>query len=213
MADTPQRQGGKLQYLVRRVQTPDWQTVPAVELRHTGWLPPCPISARGQACHDGHTLFLRMEAREAVPRATLTGPLEQVCDDSCLEFFIAPAPGDARYLNFECNPLGTLYLGFGALRATRVRQIVRDPGMFQIHPFPLEGGWGVTLAIPGDFIRVYLPEFDFSGEAAGNFYKCGDKTATPHYLAWSPLSCDTPDFHRRQDFGTLVFETADTCPR
>lgn len=195
-----------LEYLVRRVQAPDWKTIPAVELRHTGWLTPCPVAAWGQACHNGDTLFVRMEAKEDAPRATLTGPLAQVCEDSCLEFFFSPASGDMRYLNFECNLLGTLYLGFGAQRSRRVRQIVQDPQLFQIHPFVQDGGWGVTLAIPGDFIRLYAPEFAFSGPAAGNFYKCGDKAAVPHYLAWSPLSCGTPDFHRRQDFGTLIFE-------
>ena len=51
-----------------------------------------------------------------------------------------------------------------------------------------------------------LPRFALRGEAAGNFYKCGDRTETPHYLAWAKLSCDHPDYHRRQDFGTLRFE-------
>ncbi len=194
-----------MEYVIHHVQTPDWQAVPSVELRHTGWLSPCPITAQAQACHDGKHLFVRMEAVEAPVRATLTGPLDQVCDDSCLEFFFAPLAEDARYLNFECNPLGNLYLGFGATRDTRVRQVVRDTGLFHIAPFSTEGGWGFTMQIPGDFIRLYMPSFAFSGTAAGNFYKCGDRTAVPHYLAWAPLSCDTPDFHRRQDFGTLIF--------
>ena len=44
------------------------------------------------------------------------------------------------------------------------------------------------------------------GAMAGNFYKCGDETPHPHYLAWSALSSDHPDFHRRQDFGQLLPE-------
>ena len=64
----------------------------------------------------------------------------------------------------------------------------------------------MTYQIPGDFLRMYMPEFDFTGSAAGNFYKCGDQTQVPHYLAWSSLTCDTPDYHRRGDFGTLVFD-------
>ena len=194
-----------MEYVIHRVQTPDWQSIPAVELHHTGWLPSCPVTAQAQVCHDGKRLFVRMEAAESSVRATLTGPLEQVCDDSCLEFFFAPLRADTRYLNFECNPLGNLYLGFGAARNMRVRQVVRDKGIFRIVPFSAEGIWGGTMEIPGDFIRLYMPSFDFSGTAAGNFYKCGDRTAVPHYLAWAPLSCDTPDFHRRQDFGTLIF--------
>ena len=53
---------------------------------------------------------------------------------------------------------------------------------------------------------MYMPEFRLEGEAACNFYKCGDKTKTRHYLAWAPLSSEKPDYHRRQDFGRMIFE-------
>lgn len=193
-------------YTIPRMETPDWSAVPTAQLQHTGWLIPCPVAAWFQACHNGEYLFLRLEAEESPIRATLTGKLDQVCNDSCLEFFFAPLMDDKRYFNFECNPLGNMYLGFGAERPTRVRQIVKNPDMFQIQPFTTEKGWGVTLAIPADFIRLYMPEFQLSGQAAANIYKCGDETEVPHYLAWSPLTCENPDYHRRQDFGTLIFE-------
>lgn len=193
------------EYVITRVKVPCWNSVPAVELHHTGWLPACEVTAQAQACYDGDSLFLRLQAWEHPIRATLRGPLEQVCNDSCLEFFFAPMPGNQRYFNFEFNPLGTMYLGFGAQRNTRVRQVVRDQKIFQICPFSTGNSWGVTFAIPGEFIRLYFPEFNFSGTAWGNFYKCGDETPAPHYLAWTPLDCGTPDFHRRQDFGRLTF--------
>lgn len=191
-------------YDVLRMDAPDWTRVPSVSLEHQRWLAPCPVAASAQACHDGERLFVRMEAQESPVRATLEGPLEQVCCDSCLEFFFAPVAGDARYLNFEWNPLGTLFLGFGAGRPARVRQIVRDAkAFFAVKTFETDKGWGVEFAIPVPFIRLYFPEFALRGEAAGNFYKCGDETRTPHYLAWAPLESATPDFHRRSDFGTL----------
>ena len=195
------------EYLVKRVAKLEWAGIPWVELTHTGWLEPCAISARARLCHDGEKLYVCLEAREAPIRATLTGKLEQVCDDSCLEFFFAPKVGDKRYFNFEWNPLGTLYLGFGAERPTRVRQLVKKPEeLFQPEPFRTEQGWGIQFQIPAAFLALYFPEYDLKGEAAGNFYKCGDRTETVHYLAWSPLSSSTPDYHRRQDFGILRFE-------
>lgn len=193
------------EYIIPRVQHPDWETIPVVQLCHTGWLPPSSVTAQAQACHDGERLFIRLQAEESPVCATLTGVLDQVCNDSCLEFFFAPLRGDKRYFNFECNPLGTLYLGFGAERHTRVRQIVNDVRQFAIQPFSLERGWGVSLVIPGEFIRLYMPSFTFSGQASGNFYKCGDKTPIPHYLAWSIPSCNTPDYHQQKDFGRLIF--------
>ena len=156
-----------MEYVIHRVQTPDWQAVPSVELRHTGWLSPCPITAQVQACHDGKHLFVRMEAVEAPVRATLTGPLDQVCDDSCLEFFFAPLTEDARYLNFECNPLGNLYLGFGAARDTRVRQVVRESGL------KVELGGGIKT------------EADVDAEAAP--WRAAGYPAPPHSQAYRAL--------------------------
>ncbi len=194
-------------YVVKRVAEVDWEQIPAVELEHTGWLESCAIAAKAQACHDGENLWIRMEAKEAPIRATLTGKLDAICTDSCLEFFFAPDPELPHYFNFEFNPLAGLYLGFGAERATRVRQIVRDVNVsFAPKPFFVEGGWGIEYKIPLSFMRVYYPNFEFSGKKYGNFYKCGDMTEIPHYLAWAPLSSETPDYHRRQDFGVLVFE-------
>lgn len=192
-------------YFVPRTKGADWSAAERAELTHTGWLPPSPVAAWFQVCHDGEKLYLRMEAEESPVRATLTGPLDHVCRDSCLEFFLAP-DGGQRYFNFELNPLGTLYLGFGARRPMRVRQLPKDLGQFQIQPFVTAKGWGVGFAVPLDFLRLYVPDLRFTGEASANFYKCGDDCPVPHYLAWSPPTCTTPDFHRRQDFGRLIFE-------
>ena len=193
-------------YTVQKVITPDWNTIPVVSLNHQKWLEPCPIEAKAQACHDGERLYVRMEAKESAVRATLSGPLEQVCNDSCLEFFFAPCLGDARYFNFEWNPLGALYLGFGAERKTRVRQIVKDVNaLFAPKTFKTDAGWGIEFSVPASFVRMYMPGFALSGEAACNFYKCGDLTEIKHYLAWADLASEKPDYHRRQDFGMLCF--------
>lgn len=195
-----------MEYVVCRGTGEDWRAVPAVELRHTKWLKPSPVRAWARLCHDGKALYVSMEAEESPVRASLTGQLEQVCDDSCLEFFFAPMCKDRRYFNFEWNPLGTLYLGFGGPRAGRVRQIVKNPEeLFRPRPWIREGRWGICFQVPEEFICRYMPEFELKGDAACNFYKCGDKTVTPHYLTWSPLDTDTPDFHRRQDFGIIHF--------
>lgn len=194
-------------YHILYQSTPNWDTVPAVELSHTGWLKEVPVHAWAQVCYDERALWVRMEAEEAPVRATLREPLDPVYQDSCLEFFLAPDPNDSRYLNFEFNPLGNLYLGFGSTRPTRVRQIVESKeALFRPAPFLTERGWGITYCIPFDFISNYFPKFVACGEMAGNFYKCGDLTEQPHYLSWMTMNTDTPDFHRRQDFGVLRFE-------
>ena len=39
----------------------------------------------------------------------------------------------------------------------------------------------------------------------GNCYKCGDLTDHPHYLSWSAINSETPNFHRSDDFGLFFF--------
>lgn len=194
-------------YEVARVAAPDWDKIEAVTLEHQPWLVPCDIAAEAKLCHDGENLYVRMEAKEKNIRATLTGVLDQVCNDSCLEFFFAPKTDDGRYFNFEWNKLCNAYVGFGGERKTRARQILKNPKeLFAPVSFDTTDGWGIEYRIPIGFIRMYVPEFTLSGEAACNFYKCGDETEIPHYLAWANLTSETPDYHRRQDFGTLIFK-------
>ncbi|MBQ4608782.1 MAG: carbohydrate-binding family 9-like protein [Clostridia bacterium] len=196
-----------MEYVVRKVASVNWDEIEAVELVHQPWLVPCAVGAKAQACHDGEKLYVRMEAEEENIRATLTGPLDQVCNDSCLEFFFAPKADDKRYFNFELNPLCNAYVGFGAERKTRVRQILKNPqATLNAKSYRTEKGWGIEYEIPAAYIRLYMPEFELAGEAACNFYKCGDETEIPHYLAWAPLSSEKPDYHRRQDFGRMIFE-------
>ena len=194
-------------YVVRKVSAPDWSAVEKVELAHQPWLTPCAIRAWAQICHDEEYLYIRMEAEEKNIRATLTGLLDAVCTDSCMEFFFAPCAGDKRYFNFEWNKLGALNFGFGAERATRVRQVVKDAkAMFDPKPFDTEKGWGIEYRVPKALVKMYFPDAQFAGEAAGNFYKCGDLTEKEHYMAWAPMTSEKPDFHRRGDFGVLIFE-------
>ena len=193
-------------YTVKKVNAPCWNEIEAVELIHQPWLAPCDIEAKTQLCHDGENLYVRMEAKEKNIRATLTGVLDQICNDSCLEFFFAPKMDDARYFNFEWNKLCSAYVGFGAERKTRVRQILKSTDdVFAPAAMDTEEGWAIEYKIPLSFIRMYMPDAAFEGQAACNFYKCGDATEIPHYLAWAPLSSEKPDYHRRWDFGTLVF--------
>ena len=194
-------------YTVKKVSEVNWDTVETVELAHQPWLAPCEVGAKAQLCHDGENLYVRMTAREKNIRATLTGPLDPVCCDSCLEFFLAPLAGDYRYFNFEWNKLCNAYVGFGGERNTRARQILKSTEeLFAPVSFDTEDGWGIEYRIPAKYIQMYMPQFELKGEAACNFYKCGDETETVHYLAWAPLSSEKPDYHRRWDFGTLVFE-------
>ena len=76
---------------------------------------------------------------------------------------------------------------------------------FDIRTARTEDGWEVYYQIPLEYIRLFYPEFDFSGALRANIYKCGDQTVNKHYLSWNPIDSEKPDFHRPEDFGIMYY--------
>ena len=131
-------------------------------------------------------------------------------EDSCVEVFIQD-PVKADYYNFEINALGKVLACRGEDRFNRVARPAEE--MEQILRFgqmenngPLEEGglrsWRVGVVIP--FRLIGLDPDKLPQSIRANFYKCGDKTAHPHYLSWSPIDTPKPDFHRPEFFGELL---------
>lgn len=164
--------------------------------------------------HTGDSLLLHFQVREAAVRAVAPADNGRVWEDSCVEFFSVPA-GDGVYYNLECNCAGTLLVGAGAVREGRQRapQAVLDRvqrwASLGRKPFEERIGtcsWEVALVIP--LSTFFLHQLDsLAGRSIrANFYKCGDKLQTPHFLSWNPIDLPKPDFHCPQCFGLLHFE-------
>ena len=194
-------------YMIHSVNgEPDWSTIPQLEISHVLWKPDWGIRACGQFCHDADSLYVHLYAVEAKIRAEYSAPLSPVCRDSCLEFFFMPENGN-RYFNFEINPNGCLLIGFG--RSREDRAFLYRNGMkayFSIRTRRMPDGWEAFYHIPLAFLRLFLPDFTFTGNLRANVYKCGDLTEHEHYLSWNPVRSETPDFHRPDDFGLMAFE-------
>ena len=193
-------------YCVRSVPSePDWEAVPRLEMDQVLWNPGCGIRASGRFCHDSLALYVNLRAAEKQIRAEYTAPLSPVCRDSCLEFFFMPEDED-RYFNFEINPNGCLYIGFGRGREDSTalyRENMRQ--LFGIRTERTPDGWEAFYRIPLSFLRLFMPDFAFEGSLRANVYKCGDLTEREHYLSWNPVTSETPDFHRPADFGRMTF--------
>lgn len=126
-----------------------------------------------------------------------------------MEFFFCPAADDDRYVNVEMNPNGCTHIGVGSGRADSVRVFPKDEdALFQKKASRTENGWELYYQIPVSFLRALFPGFCLEPGAVirANCYKCGDRTAKPHYLSWNPVDSETPDFHRPCDFGTMILE-------
>ena len=138
----------------------------------------------------------------------MTSLLDEICDDSCLEFFLQPTDAPV-YLNFEINPLCNYLIGQGT-DAVCDRLRIRVPD-FETRMEPkvvfTETGWVLTYKIPFSFIRLFYPQFkaEVGVKVRANCYKCGDETVKPHFLAWNPVVNDFPAFHKPEYFGCLIF--------
>ena len=155
---------------------------------------------------DGASLFVFMETDEIDLRYETKG-FGHVHTDSCMEFFVSDLPS-AQYLNFEFNPLGAMYLSVGSSRHDReVLSIENYKDLFQVKTAVHDNGWNLEFQIPISFFKRFFPAMEFKpgNVMRGNFYKCGDKTARPHYGCWSPINLQKPDFHCPDFFGTLTF--------
>lgn len=135
-----------------------------------------------------------------------------VWEDSCCEFFVSH-PSDGTYYNFELNCIGTL---LAAKRKSRSECRHLDPPslnkVLRFSTLPreeIEIADEVMKWSNGMFIPFSLIGIDGSNPPETlrlNIYKCGDKTAHPHFLSWAPIHTEKPDFHRPEFFGTAIIE-------
>ena len=197
----------KKQYTIMRTEHGNGATaIQEAKMDRILWEPDCGIRAEGSIRHDGRCLYVYLRAKEKDIRAEYHFPPAPVHEDSCLEFFFMP-DGEDRYMNFEINPNGCLHLGFGPDRQHRENIMPPDPReTFGIRTGRTEDGWEAAYRIPVSFLRKYYPAFECSGMLHANLYKCGDRTVHPHYLAWNHVDTPTPDFHRPEYFGEMVFD-------
>lgn len=187
---------------------PNWEQIPVVHMSPL-WEEPHGITGQAQAAWNEDGLYVRLQAREEHILQRLTQPLDQVCNDSCLEFFFCPQEGNERYFNFECNPKGTLYLGYGLPNEQRCR--LYRPNLqeiFRVNPFFTQDGWGVEFYFPVWAVNFFVQDYALKKGMTlrANFYKCGDETPHPHYLAWNPIDNPFPKFHLPQFFGQLILK-------
>lgn len=164
--------------------------------------------------HTEDAILLHFKVKEASVRAVAGHDNGPVWEDACVEFFSVPA-GDGVYYNVECNCTGTLLIGAGAERNNRQHapQEVLDKvqrwaslGREDFEEKVGECNWEVALIIP--YSAFFLHDIaSLDGKTVrANFYKCGDKLQTPHFLSWNPIKLENPNFHCPEFFGTLNFE-------
>ena len=164
----------------------------------------------GAIARCGSHLAVIFHVRGLDLRASVLEDNGHCWEDSCCEFFISD-PYDGTYYNFELNCIGSL---ISAKRTSRLDSTLQDPdklkqvirfSSLEHKPFTAADrifSWTVAMLIPFELIGMDWNSLPVS--VRGNFYKCGDKTAHPHFLSWNPIRTPKPDFHRPEYFGELL---------
>ncbi|NLG25247.1 MAG: hypothetical protein GX558_07810 [Clostridiales bacterium] len=166
-----------------------------------GYCPP----AFAVAGWDEQGIRLLLAADEPAIRAEVDRVGGPVCQDSCLEFFLRPSPGSAAYLNVEATPRAVLHVGVGEGRHGRQVLTSLPDGFSPSHSVHRGRWWAVMYTVPAGFLRDRFGVALKSGlRMAGNFYKCGDLTAQPHWGMWQPYDLPQADFHRPELFGAIA---------
>ena len=204
---------GSREYQIKRIDTikEEWRRdVPKAEVNCFPWARAendfCPLT-NVYAAYNDTSIFVFMETAETELRALARG-FGFVHTDSCMEFFLSPDPSSPHYINWEFNPAGAMYLSIGTERNNRTKlpqENYRE--FFQLRTAVFDKGWNLEYCIPFSFLQRFFPLLEIKTGCVmrGNFYKCGDETAHPHYGCWSPIHLSEPDFHCPDFFGTFVF--------
>lgn len=152
---------------------------------------------------------LQFRVDEKNIKAQYTKANDPVYEDSCVEFFISLDEGNTYY-NFEFNCIGTVLCGFGNNRHNRERlpeallNKIKCQAIIQRQKE--KEHWELTVIIPFSLLQHYdLSALD-GKKGKANFYKCGDELPEPHYISWSNIKSNKPDFHLPESFGELLFE-------
>ncbi len=192
-----------------------WNTIPAAPIDTYLWLTGYAPRAEAKLVYiEGEGFILRMTCEETAPRVVYENYNEPVYTDSCLEFFAIWDNASEEYINMEMNARGTLLscIAPGRHDRTPVKDVCGR--IFDVQGEIGEHAWTVTAYIPLSMLaELYhtdaatltakmTPGYTFRG----NFYKCGDETAIPHYGMWNPVGTETPDFHAPAYFGELVMD-------
>jgi len=216
-------------YLVTKLEAPPeinalwdkapWKNIAPLDIaRFMGKNPDHFPRAQAKLAYDAQALYVIFRIEDCYVRAVAQKNQDNVCFDSCAEFFFSPGPDvEGGYFNLETNCGGAMLLNFqkiprqGApLSDNELSQIkiagslpkIVDPEITEPATWIVE--YRLPLAILEKYRKMLKPASGVEWRA--NFYKCADKTSHPHWLTWSFVDRPNPDFHVPKSFGTLVFK-------
>ncbi len=194
-----------------------WRKVKPIDIRNLmGKTPAFIPEAQAKMMYDNDNLYVIFKVNDRFIRVVadkINGP---VWRDSAVEFFFSPDINEPlKYFNLETNAGGTPLLHYnGGKRGRHVEE--QDIKEIEIaHSLPKlvdpeitePREWTIEYRIPIAMLRKYaqVTQPAKGVEWRANFYKIAENTSNVHFMTWSVVKNDKPNFHLPQFFGVLKF--------
>jgi hypothetical protein len=199
---------------------PQWQKIEAIDIKnYMGELSAFKPAVQAKMMYSNENIYIIFRVSDQYVYCITKNINGPVWEDSAVEFFFAPDTSlPLSYFNLEINCGGTPLMHYNLIPRKEFKKIsIEDIEKIEIaHSLPKivdpeitePVTWTIEYRIPIDVLRKYSnvtqPKPGIIWRA--NFYKIADKTSNPHYLTWSKVDNDKPNFHLPQFFGILKFE-------
>jgi len=199
---------------------PQWQKANAIDLKnYMGAMPKFKPAVQAKMMYDDANVYVIFKVEDRYVHCIANQINGRVWEDSCVEFFFSPDTNfPERYFNLETNCGGTALMHYHAspkkenqdLEVEDIKKVeiahsmppLVDPEITEPTTWTLE--YRIPLAVLEKVSAVSRPAQGVTWRA--NFYKCADKSSNPHWITWSPVENDKPNFHLPGYFGVLEFQ-------
>jgi hypothetical protein len=203
-----------------RWDKPVWKNIRAAEISSTmgpkpGFFPVVQAKMR----YDDQNLYVIFRVQDRYVRCVTKDFNGPVWEDACVEFFFSPdILKPELYFNLEINCGGTPLMHFNIVPRRESKELdiedikkieifhslprIIDPEMTDPVTWTLE--YRIPIAMLEKYSKVTRPRKGVQWRA--NFYKIAENNSNPHYITWSVVENDKPDFHLPAFFGTITFE-------
>lgn len=160
--------------------------------------------------HNTEAILLKYYVQEREIKAIFRELNDPVYEDTCVEFFIA-FNDEAEYYNLEFNCAGTARVQFGPGKQDRdfIPASLLESIRYQTSIQNKSGGgiyWELTLLLPREIFKFHANLQLEQTPAKVNFFKCGDGLLQPHFLCWSNIIAEEPEFHLPAFFKDAIFK-------
>ncbi len=200
------------QYFIKTLDKKDFSLAQTAEICNFQWMDNgyAPKTQAWVVFVKGEGFHVRIRTYEKNPRATYKNYMDNVCGDSCLEFFFNFNPSESgEYINFESNALGTVNSSIGSGRHDRIPVLEKCwDSLPEVNVTVEEDWWQIEYLLDIERLEKAFGKIDINRGAKyrANFYKCGDETEFEHYGMWKPVEKPTPDYHCPETFGELILD-------